>query len=62
MANATYLKNIQTKWIKYKDPTRKVIGTPDTLYSLMEGKMGLVVMYMDLLTSDASMKFPGYEI
>jgi hypothetical protein len=39
-----------------------VIGTADTIYSLMEGRMGVVVMYMDLLTDEANMRFPGYEI
>ena len=62
MANTTYIKSIQAKCVKYKDPTRKVVGTPDTLYSLMEGRMGLVVMYIDLLRNDIYMKFPGYEI
>jgi len=62
LANATYIKRIQIECAKYRDPTRKVIGTPDTVYSLMEGRMGLVVMYMDLMTDELNMNFPGYQV
>ena len=62
LVNATYMKSVLIKCAKYKDPTRRVTGTADTIYSLMEGRMGLAVLYLDVLTDDDSMKFPGYEI
>ncbi|CAI2367935.1 unnamed protein product [Moneuplotes crassus] len=62
IAHATYIKNIQIRCVKYRDPTRKVRGIPDTVYSLMEGRMGCAVMYLDILTNEHNMKFPGYEI
>lgn len=62
LANATYIKEVQIECVKHKDPTRKVRGIPDTVYSLMEGRMGCAVMYFDILASEQNMKFPGYEI
>mmetsp|Transcript_5835 Transcript_5835/g.6577 ORF Transcript_5835/g.6577 Transcript_5835/m.6577 type:complete len:278 (+) Transcript_5835:611-1444(+) len=62
IANSTYIKNVQIQCAKHKDPTRKVRGLSDTLYSLMEGRMGLAVMYLDILTKNEKMLFPGHQI
>ena len=53
---------------QYADPQRKVVGKPDTPYSLMEGDGGLLIMYYDLISlingdNDCMTKvLPGYEI
>ena len=59
-AKATYDTYIQDKVKECVDPQRKVKGTPDTPYSLMEGMGGTLCFYYDLLSGN--MCFPGYEI
>ena len=60
LAKGTYDPYVQNKVIVTADPQRKVVGIPDTPYSLMEGMGGTLVMYYDLI--GGNMRFPGYEI
>ena len=60
LAKGTYDPYVQNKVIVTDDPQRKVVGIPDTPYSLMEGMGGTLVMYYDLI--GGNMRFPGYEI
>eukprot|EP00826_Nyctotherus_ovalis_P034768 TRINITY_DN2921_c0_g1_i3.p1 TRINITY_DN2921_c0_g1~~TRINITY_DN2921_c0_g1_i3.p1 ORF type:complete len:436 (-),score=85.95 TRINITY_DN2921_c0_g1_i3:103-1410(-) len=58
--NATWNETIQQQVLKHSDPLRKVVGTPDSPYSLMEGKCGTAVLYADALSK--KMLFPGFEL
>lgn len=58
--DATWNEAIQQSTYKYSDPSRKVIGVPDSPYSLMEGMGGTIVLYADVLSN--KMFFPGYEL
>ena len=68
VAYATFDPKIQSLVSEFSDPQRKVKGTPDHPYSLMEGNGGLLIMYYDLINlidgdKDCMTKvLPGYEI
>lgn len=56
-------ERVRSKVQSYDDPSRKEVGQPDGLYSLMEGLAGTTVMIIDMLMQDEiDPKFPGYEI
>ena len=44
----------------FADPQRKILGTPDSPYSLMEGLAGTITYFCDLLYPNLA-AFPGYD-
>lgn len=59
-ALSTFDKNIQRICYDYDDQSRKVTGVADSPYSLMEGILGCLSLYSDLLSE--KVLFPGFEI
>lgn len=51
---------------QFDDPSRRCTGIPDSPDSLMEGKIGECMLYMDLIQAyyneGFEPKFPGFEI
>jgi hypothetical protein len=46
----------------YVDKQRKMIGKPDTPYSLMEGQGGPIVLLSEFLRGDDYVLFPGFQV
>ena len=61
-AHALFDPEVQNRVKYFHDGFRKVKGTPDYPYSLMEGVAGEVYFLSELLTEDDDMRFPGYEV
>lgn len=56
----TFNKDIQLACSQYEDRTRKITGTSDSPYSLMEGMAGHICLFSDILSSNV--KFPGFQL
>ena len=52
---------VQDEVTRWKDPQRRLVGVPDSPYSLMEGLGGTLCFLVDVLQPDKA-RFPGFEL
>jgi len=60
-ATLLYHAPLQQKIAKHPDPQRMVKGVPDSPYSLMEGKAGVICFLLDISAPEKSC-FPAWEL
>jgi hypothetical protein len=52
---------VQDEVTRWSDPQRRVVGVPDSPYSLMEGLGGTLCFLVDVLQPEKA-RFPGFEL